>query len=136
MVRIFVEGYLETTSVLTSEQRAYIRAIENGYECDAFDVEGDGLISLKLEECEGSNPIVDYIEKPLKDLVAYLKSQNITLSEDGYFEVSSDWGDYDDITITISPDLEITYENTEVINAKTETLIKELEKRGFKVVAA
>ena len=110
---------------LTEEQVDDIRNIKNGWIYPALDVQ-ESSFSFSDSMMEGCDPYDDGVIKPLKSLITYAKANSLSVS--GNFEVTSDWRDYDDITITIS-DNEISYANSEVMNASTEELELELASR-------
>ena len=120
-VIIYVNGELNTDEELTEKQKSQIEHLANG----AF---GAGMYSISFasDMIEGCDPYEDYVLTPLKELLQFAQEEGISI--DGAIEVSSDWQDYDNITVNIENN-ELSFGNTEIINASTEELIKELQKR-------
>ncbi len=106
---------------------ADIAGIKNVWDDQAFAISKDGYdFEFADSEMNGSNPYEDGVFTPLDRLVEYAKRNNLTV--DGAFTISSRWSDYDNITILITNN-QLKTGNTEIMNASTEELEQELQKR-------
>ena len=127
---LYISGELNSDKEISKENAAAIESIKTGWGDQAFIVSKyNNTISFAAEEIHGLSPFDD-IEPPLKELLDLTKSMGINIS--GTFEISSNSYDYDNICIDIDNN-NISYGNTELRNATTEELIKELEHRGITV---
>ena len=123
---IYIGGFVTAAEELTENQATKIEAIEN--DGQAFEVRDDE-ISFRLKSIEGSDPVEDYVVPPLNKLLELAKEEGIQLN--GSFEVTSDWSDFDNIGIDVI-DNRIDWYDISVRDIDTDTLKKELERRGFR----
>ena len=123
---IYIGGFVTAAEELAEAQRAKIEAIEN--DGQAFEVKDDE-ISFRLKSIEGSNPVEDYVVPPLNKLLELAKEEDIRLN--GSFEVTSDWSDFDNTGIDVINN-RIDWYDISVRDIDTDTLKKELERRGFR----
>ncbi len=130
-IRLFIsDDGLELSRDLTDEERQHIESIRDGWGSQAFLAEDE--IYFRFTEMEGSDPGEDGVEKPLKELLQYLKEEGITAS--GEIFLSSDDRDYyyDNTTITVKEDYTIKHEDMTLRNMDDRALIEELKRRGYK----
>ena len=124
---IYVDGSLTPSRYLSDAEKQSIGNINNCWMYESFRVSEDSEITFFDDSYEGLDPITDGVIGPIKELLAYAEKAGFELN--GEIEVSSDWKDFDNLTISIKNN-EISYENTELRNAETEQLVAELQKRG------
>ncbi len=96
----------------------------------AIFVQDGYALDFRSEMIEGSDPIADYVEAPIKQAIEIAKANKAYIDGDIY--IASDWGDYDNIHIEIREN-QISMDNAEIANATDEELIAELAKRGYGV---
>lgn len=129
--RLFIsdDDGLELSRDLTDEERQHIESIKDGWGFQAFFVENE--IYFLYVETEGSDPGEDGVEKPLKELLQYLKEEGITAR--GEIFLSSDDRDYyyDNMAITVKEDYTIKHEDMTLRNMDDRALIEELKRRGY-----
>ncbi len=134
---IYVSGEGSIDGDITEKKLADIKAISNNWDFPAFAVSKKGCgFEFAESMMEGCNPYTDGILNPLDKLIDYAKKENLVV--DGEFAITSDWSDYDNIEIIISENT-LSTANSEIVNADTEELVNELQKRnvpgtGYKVI--
>lgn len=126
-VIIYTAGEIETNA--SKKDMREIVKIEDAYGSMVFQAE-DGIINFQYDQMEGSDPIETYVLTPLRKLAELAKEREFSIN--GNIEISSDWSDYDDVTFVVT-EREITIHNTQIFNASTDELLKELERRGISV---
>ena len=127
MVLIFVSGEIK----ISASKKAIEEVLQIKYEQgDEVFEEGCGVLTFRNEEMEGSDPIEDYVVKPLKELVAIARKRRFKI--EGSIEISSEWRDYNNVTIEIK-DRSYSIYNTVLMNVSTEELLGELKRRGIHV---
>lgn len=105
-----------------------IEGMKDDWGMQIFRMEYDE-ISFVFDMREASDPL-ENIESYLDKLIQYAKDNDCSIS--GEVIITSDWSDYDNILIDIK-DNEKSYGNSEVREATSEELIKELQRRGYTV---
>lgn len=129
-VVIYISGEIETTAKGKNLEK--ILGIKNGFEEESFNCK-DGVIGFKYSEVGAGEPMESYVYGPLRKLTDLAQKEGFHL--DGYIEVSSDWNDYDNISIKVM-DQGYRVCNTEILNAGTDELVAELERRGIHMPSA
>lgn len=126
---IISDDGLELSRGLTDEERQHIESIKDGWGSQAFLAEDE--IYFRYTEMEGSDPGEYGVEKPLKELLQYLKEEGITAR--GEILLSSDNRDYyyDNMAITVKEDYTLKYEDMTLFDIDDRALIEELKRRGY-----
>ena len=110
----------------------FLGIIEKASEKNKVFTVRDDEISFRFNQTDGSDPIEDYVLKDLRKLCDFADQMNISLCGD--FDITSDWNDYDNITIRVMNEVgknQIKQYNTELLNAPDEELIAILKSRGY-----
>ncbi len=131
-IRIFVgEDGFELSRPLTDVELKHIESIKDGWGENAFSVEDSDYVVFRFTEMEGADPGTDGIDKPLNELLKYLKEEGITAS--GEILLSSDYRDYyyDNMAIIVKEDYTIKHEDMTLRNMDDRALIEELKRRGY-----
>ena len=123
-VIIYIAGEIETNA--SKKAIKEIREIEDAYGNRAFTAE-DRIIYFQYDQMEGNDPIETCVLTPLRKLAELAKTRKFSL--DGSFEIHSDWSDHDNVTVVVT-EHGITTHNTQIYNAGTDELLRELERRG------
>ena len=127
-VIIYVSGEGIVDGELTEAKISALKEIKDGWGYPAFNFSKNGSgFEISESSMEGCDPYNDGVLTPLNILIEYAKSQELVVNAE--FTVGSDWGDYDNIEVIIE-DNELTTANSEIVNATTEELESELEKRN------
>ncbi len=127
-VMIYVSGEGIVDGELTEAKISALKEIKDGWGYPAFNFSKNGSgFEISKSSMEGCDPYNDGVLKPLNSLIEYAKSQELVVNAE--FTVGSDWSDYDNIEVIIE-DNELTTANSEIVNATTEELESELEKRN------
>lgn len=127
-VIINVQGELHPNRILSEEEVEQIMDLEDGwgglafYYCDE-----NQSIAFLTEEMNGMNPQEDGVTDPLKKLLEYAKEHEFLLN--GSIEISSDWNDYDGISIKVKNN-ELRQGIADIMYAQTCDLLDELCQRG------
>ena len=136
-ILIYVKGSVQARPSLNEEQKKALAEIVDNWESPVFYRREGSIadeIEFRLDQIEGCDPLTDYVIKPLEELMTVADKNGFVL--DGDFTISSDWGDYDNILISVTEN-KLDYGNSEIRNAATDELVKELANRkvlpkGFK----
>ncbi len=123
---IYIDGSLTADRMNTIIHERF-RTVLNGWKELGFRINGDE-IKLAWDTMEGLNPLEDGVYTPLKELMRVAIDLNVKLN--GSFTINSNWSDYDNLSVIVSEN-DVRYVNTEVINAPTDELIRELMARGI-----
>lgn len=127
-VMIYVSGEGTVDGELTEAKISALKEIKTGWGYPAFNFSKNGSgFEISESPMEGCDPYEDGILKPLNRLIKYAKSQELVVNAE--FTITSDWDVYDNIEVIIE-DNELTTANSEIVNATTEELKSELEKRN------
>lgn len=125
---IYISGEIETTA--KEKDLEEVLEIKNSYGEEAFSCK-DGVLEFKYSEAgAGHDPVGALVYGPLDELAVLAKIEGFRI--DGQIEVSSDWKEYDNISIMVN-DQGYRVCNTEILNAGTDELVAELERRGIHV---
>lgn len=126
-VMIYVSGEGTVDGELTKAKISALKEIKDGWGYPAFNFSKNGSgFEISESSMEGCDPYRDGILKPLNSLIEYAKSQELAVNAE--FTITSDCGDYDNIEVIIENN-EFSTANSEIVNATTEELVSELERR-------
>lgn len=126
-VMIYVSGEGTVDGELTKAKISALKEIKDGWGCPAFNFSQNGSeFEISESSMEGCSPYEDGILKPLNSLIEYAKGQKLAVNAE--FTITSDCGDYDNIEVIIENN-ELSTANSEIVNATTEELVSELERR-------
>ena len=131
-VTIYIDGCIDMESksdtVLTNYKEKVVEVL-NGRGDKALKI-SDNSLYFRYGTYEGFNPSLDGVFIVLEDAQKLANEIGVVLNGD--IRITSDVSDYDDFVVHLA-DGEVFYGDTKIESATDIQLIKELEKRGYRV---